>query len=198
MLVVAHVNNKCCVFKHPSVFQHCVGILFQVMIAEELERQMRGEESPREYSNSPRVVNHHPHIGPPPQLPPGLLPASALKGDPRSQYPVPAMSLPHPISHHMHPAMTPAGKVSQRGVSAAAPQWWDRMVQSLERSTENPGAVLTRVRFPSATRDLSSRVTFHSRLSYSVCTSLWCTHTKSHLLVATPLFGHPKILRALL
>ena len=109
-------------FKYPSVFQHCVGIPFQVMIAEELERQMRGEESPREYSNSPRVVNHHPHIGPPPQLPPGLLPASALKGDPRSQYPVPAMSLPHPISHHMHPVMTPAGKVSQGGLSAGAPQ----------------------------------------------------------------------------
>ncbi|KAK7107897.1 protein PAT1 homolog 1-like isoform X2 [Littorina saxatilis] len=91
----------------------------QVITAEELERQMRGEDSPRgEYSRTPQVVNHHPQIGPPPQLPPGLLPASALTGEmPRSPFPpgMPPMPLPHHMA--MHPPMTPPPGKPPTGMS---------------------------------------------------------------------------------
>ena len=45
------------------------------------------------------------------------------------------------------------------------------MAQLVERSTEKPGAKLTRVRVPGAARDFSPRVNFQCRLSHGVRTA---------------------------
>ena len=46
--------------------------------------------------------------------------------------------------------------------------------QLVERSTEKPGAILTRVRGPGPARDFSPRVSFQCRLSYGVRTPPQC------------------------
>ena len=53
---------------------------------------------------------------------------------------------------------------------------WAGIAQLVERPTEKPGAILTRVRFPGAARDFlpegcSPRVNFQCRLSYGVRTA---------------------------
>ena len=51
------------------------------------------------------------------------------------------------------------------------------IAQLLERLTEKPGAILTRVRVPGAARDFSPRVKFQCRLSYGVPTAHVCNRT---------------------
>ena len=48
------------------------------------------------------------------------------------------------------------------------------IIQLVERPTEKTGAILTRVRVPSASRDFSPRVNFQCRLSYGalVCSRM--------------------------
>ena len=73
--------------------------------------------------------------------------------------------------------------------------------------TKEPGAMLSRVQVPGVARDFCPRVNFQRRLSDGVCTVTcinicisdisMCVHTKMSTLVATPLFGHVKILYVL-
>ena len=76
----------------------------------------------------------------------------------------------------------------------------------VERPTEKPGAILTRVRVPDAARDFSPRVSFQCRLTYGVraapgCNRMHhclCARQKSQTLAAVPLLGQTKILYALI
>ena len=80
------------------------------------------------------------------------------------------------------------------------------IAQLVERPTEKPGAILTRVRVRGAARDFSPRVSFKCRLSYGVSTAPVCNGIHQHLcaryksrtLTAIPLFGHTKILHTLI
>ena len=45
------------------------------------------------------------------------------------------------------------------------------IVQWVERPTEKPGTILTRVRVPGEARDFSAKVNIQCRLSYGVCTA---------------------------
>ena len=55
--------------------------------------------------------------------------------------------------------------------------------QLVERPTEKPGAILTRVRGPGPARDFSPRVSFQCRLSYGVRTAPVCINIVSTLKV---------------
>ena len=55
------------------------------------------------------------------------------------------------------------------------------IIQLVERPTEKPGAILTRVRVPDASRDFSPRVNFQCRLSYGGCTALVCSRMNESL-----------------
>ena len=70
------------------------------------------------------------------------------------------------------------------------------MAQLVERPTEKPGAILTRVRVLGAANDFSPRVNFQCILS-SACNRMHhhlCAGYKSkHKSKATPLFGHHRL-----
>ena len=56
------------------------------------------------------------------------------------------------------------------------------MAQLVERPTEMPGAILTRVRVPGAARDFSPRVKVQCRLSYGVRTAHRAqSHASTHV-----------------
>ena len=86
------------------------------------------------------------------------------------------------------------------------PSEGSRIAQWVQCPTEKPNAILMRVRVPAAARDFSPRVDFQCRLSYGVRTAPVCSHMHQHLcarqkfqcLATMPLFGHPKILQALI
>ena len=77
-----------------------------------------------------------------------------------------------------------------------------RIAQLVECPTEKPGAILTRVRVPSATRDISPRVNCLCRHSYGVRTAPVCINICKHVKIPNtgrqPLLGHTKILRTLI
>ena len=71
--------------------------------------------------------------------------------------------------------------------------------QLLERPTKKPGAIRTRVRVPTAARDVSPRVNFRCRLSYAVrVQSHASTFARTLKITATPLSGHTEILHTLI
>ena len=55
------------------------------------------------------------------------------------------------------------------------------VAQMVERQTEKPGVILTRVRVPCAARDFSPRVHFQCRLSDGVRTAPVCNRMHQHL-----------------
>ena len=84
-------------------------------------------------------------------------------------------------------------------------QLW-RIVQLVERLTEKPNAILTRVQVPGAVRDFSTKVNFRCKLSYGVRTAPVCNRmfqqlcacSKFPVPAAIPLFGHTTILHTLI
>ena len=72
---------------------------------------------------------------------------------------------------HFHFHLNPVREVRRGGAALL-----------VERPTEKPGVILTRVRVHGAARDCSSRVNFQCRLSfYGVCTAPVCSCTHQHL-----------------
>ena len=73
---------------------------------------------------------------------------------------------------------------TQRSTNTGIHQHGAGIARLVERRTEKPGAVLTRVRIPGAARDFYSRVSFWCRLSDGVRTALVCNRMHPQHLIA--------------
>ena len=62
-----------------------------------------------------------------------------------------------------------------------APASGAEMAQLVQRPTEKPGAILTRVRADGAARDFAPRVNFRCGLSYGVRTAPLCNRVHQHM-----------------